>query len=71
MKAGLANEAVDQGEVEGSLPRLEKLPVDWREHGVEVEREEPLPEGPQVLQARRGGVVQLAAADQERPTVGD
>jgi hypothetical protein len=69
--AGLIEQTVDERKVVLPFCRLDEFPAEGSDHGVEVHRSEPGPEGLQVVQARRRGVVQFATEDEERLPVHD
>jgi hypothetical protein len=67
--AGLGDHAVDDREVEPPLDRLDLVPADRGQHGVEVQGLQGGPLGRQIVQVRGAGIAQFAAQDQERLAV--
>ena len=63
VRAGIGKQPVDGGEIEPPLLRLDQLPVDRREHGVEVHRLELGPMRPHRLAARSLRIAKFAAED--------
>ena len=71
VRARVANQPVDQAEVELALGGFEQGPGDRRQHGVEMHRGQPRPDRLHVVEARRRVVEDLAAQRQERLAVDD
>ena len=71
MAAGFVDQAVDHSEVKLPFLGFDQLPGNGSQESVETQCDHPFPDGLHVGQARRTGVVQLSADDQERLPVDD
>ena len=71
MRARVAQQLIDRGPVEFSLGGLDEIPLDRREHGIEMHRLEARPVWAHVFRARCAGIAELAAEDQEGLAVDD
>src|SRR2546422_2871534 len=71
MTTRLLNQAVRKTEVKFTFHRLDQLPVDRDQHGIEIQRYELRPNRSHVLDARGGRVAKLATENEKRLSVHD
>ena len=71
MTTRLLNQAVHQTKVEFTFRRLDQFPINGDEQRIKIKRNDLRPNRTHVLEARRGGVSQLAAENEKRLPVHD
>src|SRR3989442_161933 len=71
MTTRLLNQAVHKTKVEFTFRRLDQFPINGDEQRIKIKRNDLRPNRTHVLEARRGGVSQLAAENEKRLPVHD